>query len=319
MTAYDPKGHLRRTPYAQERNGSATCKRYNPTAISTRKAGHPTVADSSIRVLQESSEQKPEDGMHADLDVYVEDRRRFLAGDYILNAVLKRAVRQGAAVRLFDRLNPPWDASAAFVHVDLTTVPAPFIWVNSLYSRCINGRSISIARDLYSMARLFPGDDFSGPVIVKTVLNHRGLPELIHAATERRVGPGFDAALRDRVCPKYQIFPGTLDLPIIKHRHDFMLDIELNTRAEFNNLLCVPNSLNHVDFIEGAPQEVYDVRRRLKLDFGSIDFFVVDGQATVIDVNRTTTFTRHWVEAYLQLRNYFDALAERLRSFATSG
>ena len=279
--------------------------------------------------------------MRADLDVYVEDRPRFVRGtSYILHQVVARMVRQGVSVRLLDRLNAPCEASTAFVHVDLTTVPAPFTWVSGFYARCLNGRSISIARDRYSMARLSPGDNFSGPVIVKTLLNHRGLPEFIHVAAERRVG-GELHALRDRVCPKYQIFasiedipdaiwsdsgliverfvPGTLDLPIIKYRHEFMLDIELNTRAEFNDLLCVPDSLIRLDFTEEAPQAVYDVRRRLKLDFGSIDFFVVDGRVTVIDVNKTTTCTPQWLEAHRELRTYLDALATRLRSFVTLG
>ena len=236
--------------------------------------------------------------------------------------------------------DPPHEVGAAFVHVDLTTIPAPFTWVSGFYPRCLNGRSISVARDLYSTARLLPSDESSGPAIVKTLLNHRGLPELMHAATERRLGR-LDNALRDRVCPKYQIYasikdipdivwedsgliverfvPDSLGLPIVKYRHDFMLDIELNTRAEFNDLLCNPGSLIRLDFTEGVPQEVYDVRRRLKLDFGSIDFFVVTNHATVIDVNKTTTFTPQWVETHLELRNYFDALATRLRLFALYG
>jgi hypothetical protein len=84
-------------------------------------------------------------------------------------------------------------------------------------------------------------------------------------------------------------------------------------------LLCVPDSLIRLDFIEGVPEEVYDVRRRLKLDFGSIDFFLVDDRATVIDVNKTTTFTPQWIETHLELRNYLDALATRLGSFVTRG
>jgi hypothetical protein len=276
--------------------------------------------------------------MRAALDVYVEDRRTFLNSTYILRLIVDQVVRQGVSVRILDRLDPASEATAAFVHIDLTTVPAPFTWVNGFYARCLNGRSISIARDIYSMARLLPGDDFLGPVIVKTLLNHRGLPEFIHAAAERRLGGEFKA-LQDIVCPKYRIFasiqdipdsvwsnsgliverfvPGTLDLPIVKHRHDFMLDLELNTRAEFNDLLCAQDSLIRLDFIDGVPQEVHDVRRQLKLDFGSIDFFVVDGRVTVIDVNKTTTFTPQWLKAHRELRTYFDALATRLRSFVT--
>ena len=223
----------------------------------------------SLRFLSRPLRRSP-----AFLDVYVEDRKRFLGSSYILKAVLGRMARRDVSFRLLDRLDPARDAAAAFVHVDLTTVPAPFTWVSSFYPRCLNGRSGSIARDLYSMARLLPGDDFSGPAIVKTTLNARGLPELKHAATERRLGR-LDDGLRDRICPKYRIFPtikdipdavwadsgliverfvpGTLNLPVVKYRYEFMLDVELNTRGEFGNLLCDPDSLIRLDFIEGVP------------------------------------------------------------------
>jgi len=150
-----------------------------------------------------------------------------------------------------------------------------------------------------------------------------------------------DAVLIDRLCPKYQIFdsikevpeavwtdsgliierfvPRSRELPIVKYRHEFMLDHELTTRAEFDYLLCSETSMARLDFLDHAPEEVHEIRRRLQLDFGAIDYFVSDGQVTVIYVNKTTTFTPDWIEAHPRLGAYLDTIAERLRSFAAQG
>jgi hypothetical protein len=97
--------------------------------------------DSSVCSLQDTvynvdSEQEPRVGMRADLDVYVVDCPRFLNNTYILRYVVDQLVRQGMSVRLLDRLDPASEATTAFVHIDLTTVPAPFTWVNGFYARC---------------------------------------------------------------------------------------------------------------------------------------------------------------------------------------
>jgi len=119
--------------------------------------------------------------MGAELDTYVEDREGFLRSRvYVVRQLIRRLTRQGVSVRVLQRLDISSQVEAAFIHVDLTTVPVPFSWVDRLYRRCLNGRALSIARDLYSTARLLPEDDCPEPVIVKTLLNHRGLSELAY-------------------------------------------------------------------------------------------------------------------------------------------
>jgi hypothetical protein len=63
----------------------------------------------------------------SDLDIYVDDRARFLAkSDYILAQMLAGLKRAEVKVRVLDRLDPADTGRSAFLHVDRTTLPPPF-------------------------------------------------------------------------------------------------------------------------------------------------------------------------------------------------
>lgn len=276
------------------------------------------------------------------LDVYVESRPHFLqAKAYILGHALSHLQSAGVSCRVLDRLDPQSLGRAAVVHVDLTELPPPFEHVHHLYERCLNGQALSINRRAYSRARLARDSDWDGPVIVKSALNHRGRPEL-RLAMERGLLRGGSArarqALRERLCPAYALhasaaevpeaawddparvverfLPGRLETPVVKHRYDFMLDVELHTRASFDSLLCEPASMTRVDFLEDAPAAVRELRQSLRLDFGSIDYFMVDGEAWPVDANKTTTFTRAWTDQHPEVARFLDAVAQRLVAYA---
>lgn len=288
----------------------------------------------------------PTGGGVSDLDIYVGSRARALANtDYVLGHSLAGLRRAGLKVRVLEGFDPADTGRSAFLHVDLTTLPPPFLWVHRFYDRCINGKALTIARELYSTARLLRGDAHDGPVIVKTRLNHRGLPELRFAGARgllarrgfgrRRAGR---RALRERLCPPYQVFgsidqvpdevwsdpnrmverflPGSLELPVVKRRHEFCLDLSLDTRATFDSLLCDPAKATKVEFLREVPPAVVAVREQLGLDFGAIDFFETGDGVFVIDANKTTTLTPGWVREHPPLARYFEQVTERLVEFA---
>lgn len=282
----------------------------------------------------------------SELDIYVESRSHFLASEfYVLGMTLERLKKAKVKIRVLERLDPADTGPRAFIHVDLTTVPPPYTWVHIFYERSINGLAWTISRDLYSKAKVTQSSDYSGPVILKTVLNHRGLPEFRYAKLSgslkrARFGRSqlSDKDLETAFCPVYQVFdspaevpqdawsnqslmverflPGNLELPVVKYRHEFFLDLELNTRTRFDSLLCHPRTVTELEFIEAAPQEVHDVRRQLHLDFGAIDYFVIDEEVFVIDANKTSTFTRSWIREHAPLTEYLDDVVERIIHFA---
>lgn len=281
----------------------------------------------------------------SDLDIYVEDRRRFLASKApVLRQAIPRLEQSGMRVRVLEKLDPAPSAAVACIQVDLTHLPANYLWAHQLYPMCINGRAVSISRDLYSEARVQRGDDTAGPVIVKTLLNYRGLPEFrlmtrpkyrTLRRLQRRIGRRDpNRELRQRLCPEYTIHervdlvpdrvwdnpqliverfvPGSTKPPISKYRHEFFLDITMTSRLTFDEAISGPTSVFDVEFVGDPPSKVTDLRHKLDIDFGSIDYFVIAGEVTIIDANKTTSFNPEWVKRYPQMSSHLDAIAARL-------
>ena len=284
-----------------------------------------------------------------DLDIYVERRSLFEKADfYTLKHLLPGLAKAGLSYRICDRFDPSGRAQTAFIHVDLTDLPPPFVCIHEAYPRCVNGRARTISRLLYSRLRLERDADHAGPVIVKTVLNHRGIPERQYEVSgspgsrlswdvRRLLIPRYKA----KVCPRYEVFsslaevpeevwsdrrlivekfaPGRIELPVIKNRYEFFFNIELNTRSTFNSLLCDPSTIESFDVINDVPASVMDVRRSLHLDSGAIDYFMVGGEALVIDANKTVTLTEEWVRDFPAVSRYVELATERLIEFVRRG
>jgi hypothetical protein len=220
-----------------------------------------------------------------------------------------------------------------FVHVNLTDVPHAWLADAKEYETSVNAKALSINRNLYSKAKIARNVDYDGPVIVKTVLNHRGIPELRHGLRANWSGRAKRLAYRtiwkDRwhtLCPEYPVLdsksdvdqqvwegdthiverfiPGTAQPPITKHRWEFLGELSLLTRSVFDDVLCKPENFVHVEQLHDVPQEMQDLRAKLNLDFGSIDYFeTVDG-AIAIDCNKTTTADEEWIVTYPFIAEY---------------
>jgi hypothetical protein len=278
----------------------------------------------------------------ADLDVYVEHAPSFGSNrNYILNRALEHFCGAGLRYRLLERADRRNTGAVAVVHVDLTDVPPRHCPAPGTYALCLNGEATSISRVLYSRARLGPDSQYPGPVIVKSVLNSRGLPERNYLLATNRTFRLECRVLRllGRVphpmrCPPYGLYesvdavpnavwrdphriverfvPGLLATPVVKYRCDFFLDVTLHTRGTYDSLLADPDTVREVTLVDTIPNEVLRVRADLRLDFGSVDYFVVDGEAVVVDVNKTTACTEDWLRMFPPVEQYLDQVGARL-------
>ncbi len=277
-----------------------------------------------------------------DLDVYVEDAAFFMRRrGYIFRRALDALSEAGLRYRLLERVPDAAGSRLAAVHVDLTDVPAALLPPEGRHTACINGGVRSIDRRRYSMARLTRAATYAGPVVVKTVLNHRGTPEL---RQRRRTDARLRWAYRlerlrgrrptQKFCPRYSVYaslaevpapvwddprliverfvPGRLAVPVVKYRYDFFLDVSLHTRAEYASLLCSSSSAGSMSLVDAVPDAVLAVRRALRLDLGSIDYFMTPEGAVVVDANKTTTCTEDWLQAYPAVSEYLRAVGQRL-------
>ncbi|MGX5841734.1 hypothetical protein ACWGTI_13515 [Mesorhizobium sp. ArgA1] len=283
--------------------------------------------------------------MVADLDVYVESLHNFhMVRGYSIAQLLPYVEQAGLKVRLLDRPARQDRAPAALLHVDLTVVPPPYREIGQRYQRSINGRALSIHRYLYSTLKLEAGDSHKGPVIVKTVLNSRGRPEqrwwqhrnsLTRSA--HAIRKLFEPGYKERLCPPYRVYQTigevppdvwrndrlmvekfafeTLDLPIVKHRYMFLLGAELNMRQVYDDVLCAGSKILSNEVGGAVPPEVLAVRQRLNLNFGAIDYFIVDGKGVVVDANKTVGSNPEWLKKNRFRREFNDRMAEALIAF----
>ena len=109
------------------------------------------------------------------------------AGNYLLFGVLQALSRRGHRWRVCNGLHPP-PADAAILHVDSTRVAAPYLALAARYPIALNFGTADISKRHVSGALLRRADTWPGPVIVKTDLNHMGLPEAGHNAVARGRG-----------------------------------------------------------------------------------------------------------------------------------
>ena len=283
------------------------------------------------------------------IDILVGRRGTFAKlRDYKLHAMLRGLERAGMAWRVIDRPELAKGGVAAFMHVDLTDVPDDFQAAARRYDRCINGDAVSIRRTLYSRARVSARDGYIGPLISKSVLNSGGVPEWRYekrrsflARARQLAGKIVIPGYKQKKCPEHVVYksirdvpsriwndpnmiverflPGSTRLPIIKHRFNFFYEVEMNYRASYDSVLCDPETMTGLEVIPDVPATIRNLRADLRLDYGAIDYFVVEDEAIPIDANKTVTEAASWVANVPSIARHMDELTDRLIEFVRNG
>jgi hypothetical protein len=194
------------------------------------------------------------------------------------------------------------EADVALLHVDLSVVPSEYLALAAHYPVLLNGGIPDIRKRTVSQARLLPTDAYDGPVIVKTDLNHGGVPErLLHAPPGRE--PRFVRGAID-----YPIFPSLEAVPAA-FRHNPALVIERFLPEREGASYCLRQAFflgdRHLSWrvrsdqpiIRGdnikedaeipTPPALLHYRMEIGLDYGKIDFVEHGGRIVVLDVNKT--------------------------------
>ena len=259
-----------------------------------------------------------------------------LEGHYVLAALAMIWERNGFRVNVGQSYIP--HASVCILHHDLTkldpsSLPAPPPGV-----RPLNGQVLDISKRLYSTLILRPEDDWSGPVIIKTNLNHFGVPERpasemgITTRVRRRLARiswRHVRMLPDRV---YPLLSSLEDVPNwVWANPEFIVEKFLPERAD-NNLYCVrgwmffgDNSYGYrlfstdplvktgtmvrYEYLDVVPDELMTLRQTMGFDFGKFDYVERDGKSILLDANKTPVYTGASDSPRLNL------LAEGIRAF----
>jgi hypothetical protein len=251
---------------------------------------------------------------------YQQERRQH----YLIDALCAKWREQGLeSSYIFGTQTCP-DGNLLFNQVDLTLTPA----VYADYLRCfvptVNGAVLDISKRSLNAQLLNRDDNYSGAVIVKTNNNGGGQPEFRlacyqhHWQTHLRRGIvnnaehllGKPFAWR-KVLNSYPIYDSLSLVPAGVFRNPalvvqrflperegnryfmrhylFLGDHSRSVRVAASEPFMKRVSSELVDENLPIPQPVLDLRQKLGMEFGKIDYVMPKGETVILDVNRTPT------------------------------
>lgn len=194
------------------------------------------------------------------------------------------------------------DADAALMHVDLSVVPQDYTIAAKRYPVVINGKALDIRKRMVSRHLLGNGDNWAGPVIIKTDLNNNGLAEWRLENIAQR------GALTGISMRRYPVLRSIRDVPEgVWHDPRVVVERFLPERDErgfwirtwtflgdgerCTRYLGIYPVIKSGDIIGQEPVPVPDELRaergRLGFDYGKFDFVMHEGKAVLFDANRT--------------------------------
>jgi len=212
-------------------------------------------------------------------------------------------------------------ADLILVHVNLSVVPEEYLEFASRYPIALNIGVADIRKTTISENLVRPGDGWDGPVIIKSDLNYAGLPERVlsrtwlerHWAPSRRARRAFERLSGKRqpfgTPTDYEVFDNVSAIPELQLNRPGIVVEKFRPEIENGLYHCrvyqflgdrwtctrVASDQPVVKVDAAAPTESVDVheeviawRRKLKLDYGKLDYVVSEGEVVLLDANKTT-------------------------------
>lgn len=235
-------------------------------------------------------------------------------GNYMLFDILQELKRRGHRIVVTQGVpDRPPVGDAAILHVNATVTPPEYVAYARSFPCCLNLGAADISKRRISGARLDRGDDWPGPVIVKSNLNYRGVPEvrLNRIAQSRGHEPPFPGA---KVTAEYAIYENVRALPegvfddaglivdrFIPERENELYAARFwvfcGNQERCNRYVSPDRILKGSSVVRhepaAVPEDLRALRSRLGFDYGKFDFVVHDGKAVLLDANKTPGRARH--------------------------
>jgi hypothetical protein len=237
---------------------------------------------------------------------------------YVLSALRRIWERRGLKVSVAQDFCE--EADLFLLHHDRTKMDPDSLPRAPMGARVINGGVLDISKRLYSSLSVNRDDDWDGPVIVKSNLNHFGVPEaeerrgtLLRRLHERLARLSWRAA---RKLPErfYPIVHSIADVPAWVWRDENLLVEKFLPERTEDGLYCVrgwvflgdkgygyrifsthplvkTGSMVRHDYLDETPSELVEFRQRMQFDFGKFDYVQHGGRAILLDANKTPTFS----------------------------
>lgn len=244
--------------------------------------------------------------------------------NYRIWALAANWAARGIDIRVVRGIGQPITADLLIPHIDLSYIPDDYWSVIQGHPNVVNRALRDIRKTRFSVARVGPDDPWPGPVIVKTVGNCGGYPDVWFGP---RRGPSLASRLRTRLersprvrrcalgwvrtLPSYPTFESVRKVPQRVFRNPrLIVEKFIPERRGGLNVLrhwvmfgsrSIAWELTSTDAqIKGYnsdwsvmdrehPPEIVEWRRRLGLDYGRMDYVIHEGKGVLLDVNPTPT------------------------------
>ena len=234
----------------------------------------------------------------------------FRGRDFLLRHLAGTWLDAGHEVSLIEGPGHWPDADIAIMHIDLSVVPAAYCEAAKRYPVVVNGAAVDVRKRLVSRNLVSQHDHWNGPVIIKTDLNFSGIPEKLAAERFRNDGTPPDLPPGPIVSSTrpYPVLPSAREVPAeVWNNPGFVVERFLPEQdahgywvrawvffgdRERCTRYCGRHPIVKSATIVGrqpvaVPDELRAERKRLGFDYGKFDFVVRDGQAILLDANRT--------------------------------
>jgi len=225
--------------------------------------------------------------------------------NYLINHYAEFWREDGHEVLLLFGVSQFVPADLVIVHVDLSVVPDEYLKFAQRYPIVLNGEVKDIRKSTFSRLLLKPGDPYTGQVIVKSNFNYAAAPErTLEVALDPR---GFSASFFGTPLD-YQIFENLQAVPSVLFAdpniivEKFLPELENGlycmrmlhflgdritcVRRGSRNPIVNGSTQVHRELVEPHP-EILRLRKAMKFEFGKFDYVVHEGQALLLDANKT--------------------------------
>jgi len=258
-----------------------------------------------------------------------------MSNKYVLSHMTRHWRAAGIGVEIGASFHE--NADVCILHHDRTRIDVGDLPKAPEGARVLNGDALDISKRLYTQLEVLPSDGWDGAVIIKTDLNNFG-------TSERRLGrpTAFDSfrkrlsryswRMARRLPPReYPVLPSIRNVPdwiwadgrylvekFLPERHDDLFAIRgwlffgsqsYGYRLFATHPLVKTGTMVRYEYLTDIPDELRQLRARLKLDFGKLDYVVHDGRAIVFDANKTAALASDGNSPRLKM------LADGIRDF----
>ena len=241
---------------------------------------------------------------------------------YMLSALMRLWSEKGLRVECSDTYSV--GADVCILHHDKTRLNQSELADAPDGAAVLNGNVLDISKTHISVLQTTESDDWDGPVIVKTDLNHFGFPE---GGEAERIGlmSALCHKVRGRLAQRSwrlarQLPPG--HYPVLQHKDDvpgwvwrdeslivekflpertddglygvrgwiFFGDREYAYRNLATDPLVKVATTQRHEFFSDIPENLRTIREQMGFDYGKFDYVEHDGKAFLLDANKTPSF-----------------------------